>query len=74
MLSVYVCCYVADREVDVEIALRNNSEHLQLRWIQDNPGSDPEWAIDEIYIECDLGLFISISFEEDKELERFAGV
>jgi len=70
-----VCFCVADREVDVDIALRrNDSELLQLRWIQDNPGSDPAWAIDEIYIECDLGLFISISFEEDKELERFAGV
>jgi len=58
----------------VEIVLRNNSEHLQLRWIQDNPESNPAWAIDDIYIECGQEFFIPISFEEDEELGRFAGV
>lgn len=62
-----MCCGLADRAVEVEIVLSNNSEHLQLRWIQDNPELNPAWAIDEIYIECDPGeLDTQISFEEDE--------
>ena len=70
-----MCCFVADRAVEVDIELSNNSDHLQLRWIQDNSELNPAWAIDDIYLECDPGgLDTLLSFEEDKELGRFAGV
>ncbi|XP_065912743.1 adhesion G protein-coupled receptor E3-like isoform X2 [Dysidea avara] len=58
-----------DRAVEVDIELSNNSDHLQLRWIQDNSELNPAWAIDDIYLECDPGgLDTLLSFEEDKEI------